>query len=113
MAEQLAFLHGITERDRILKHFADNHPLYLSLWRAYAREIAVHQGEVCIDDVREKAKLHDLPMPEDVGIDNRVLGAVFRCKDFEFVRRIESTRPERIARSGPNASFVGVYRLRG
>jgi hypothetical protein len=111
--EQLAFLAGIVERDRILALLRDNHSTYISLLRAYAREIAVLNGTVMIDEVREKAKLHNLPMPDEVGIDARVMGTVLAgCKDFEPCGQVLSTRAERIARSGKGASWITVYRLR-
>lgn len=111
--EQLAFLAGVTERARIMAHFESNSALYISLLRAYAHEIAVLHGTVTIDDVRMKARIHDLPMPDEVGIDARVMGTVLAgCKDFEPCGSALSARPERVARSGKNSSYVTVYRLK-
>lgn len=112
MAEQLAFLAGVSERDRILASLRDNHPAYLELLRAYGREHAAVHGTVTIDDVRTKALQRDLPMPEDLGIDSRLLGVVLRHPDFTAVGHQLSTRPERVARSGRNASFITIYKLR-
>ena len=112
MAAQLSFLDGISERDRILAAFAENHRTYLEAVRAFAREIVRRDGIVTIDAVRFELERRDFPMPGEVGIDERVFGCVFRSGDFEPVSQCATTRREWAARVGRARSSVTVYRLR-
>ena len=107
----MAFFSAFTERERILESFASNHPVYLAALRAFAREIALRQGSVTIDDVRDRIDAESFPMPAEVGIDSRILGTLFRSADFVAVGQRLTRRRERIARSGSGASLVCIYKL--
>lgn len=105
-----------SERERIMRAMAENpqNKILLTTYRSFAREICYRKGEVCIDDVRALIKERDFPMPGELKLKSgeRIFGHVFQCKEFEAIRKIESTRPERIARAGRGASGIFVYRLR-
>lgn len=112
MTEQLSLISmGRTERDRILQALADNHTTYLTFVRAIARELAMRRGAVSIDDVRDELRRRDLPMPAEIGADERVFGALFRCKDFRAIGHRTTTRTEWAQRVGVNRSQVTVYEL--
>ena len=112
-AEQLALFRGITERDKIMARYEADHKLYLSTLRSIAVSIAATKGEVCVDDVRRRMKVDDFPMPSEVGASEKIFGRLLSgCAELEFVERKLSTRAERLARSGPGASGIDVYRLR-
>lgn len=112
---QLALLSDAhMEREKILQYFADNHSKYLHLWRQFAKELAMRSDDntTCIDEVRVRALHYGLPMPREFGTTDRILGSVFRRQpDWEPAEKIDSTRPERIARSGRNASGIFRWRL--
>lgn len=112
-ALQLSLLEGRGERDRILAAIASDpaHKVYLSFIRPIARELAQRHGLVTIDDVREELKRRDLPLPGEVGIDERVFGTLFRCKDFIAVAQRPTTRKEWAQRVGRARSNVTVYRV--
>lgn len=113
MSEQLALLRGITERDKIMQRYEDDHALYLATLRDMAIAIAATTGSVSVDDVRRKMNAENFPMPDEIGSSEKIFGRLLSgCKELEPVERIDSTRPERIARSGRNASSINVYRLR-
>lgn len=99
------------ERNRILDAFQRNHRQYVEAVRAFARDIARRDGVVTIDAVRFELEHRDFPMPAEVGIDSRVFGTLFRCKDFIPVSQQPTSRQERIARAGVGASYITVYRL--
>jgi hypothetical protein len=93
--------------------FEADHRLYLTTLRAIAVKIAVDNGTVCVDDVRRHMQAEHFPMPVELGITERIFGRLLAgCADLEPVDRIVSTRAERLARSGPGASYISVYRLR-
>lgn len=108
---QLAFFDGRSERDRIIASFQANHKTYLEALRGFARDLARKNGQVCIDDVHAECKLREFPLPKEVGIDARVLGALFNTKEFVPVAQRLTTRRERVARAGTGASLVTVYRV--
>ena len=112
MMQPTLFEIARTERDRVLDALASNHTTYIGFIRAIAREIAVRYGQVTIDEVREALALRDLPMPQDVGIDTRVFGTVFRAKEFEAIGQRETTRAAWAQRVGRNRSSVTIYRFR-
>jgi len=111
MTAQLSFFAGIGERNRILEAFAKNHREYLAAVRAFARDIARRDGIVTIDAVRFELEHRQFPMPAEVGIDERVFGTVFRCKDFVAISQRPTTRHDWAARVGRARSNVTVYRL--
>ncbi len=112
MTLQLSLLSAQSERERILAAIAADpaHKVYLSFVRPVARELAQRNGTVTIDDVRAEMQRRDMPMPAEVGIDERVFGTLFRCKEFIAISQRPTTRRERIARAGVGASFVTVYK---
>jgi hypothetical protein len=106
---------AFTDRDKILASFEKNRKGYLDMMRTYAREIARTNGtgEITVDDVRRRAMESHFPMPKDLGFTEKCFGRLLSgCSDFEPVRVIDSTRAERLARSGRNASAITVYRLK-
>lgn len=111
MSLQLSLLAAQSERERILAAIAEDpaHKVYLSFVRPIARELAQRNGTVTIDDVRAEMKRRDMPLPAEVGIDERVFGTLFRGKEFIAISQRPTTRRERIARSGVGASLVTVY----
>lgn len=111
MTQQLSFLGAVSERDRILQAFQENHKPYIEAVRAFARDIARRVGTVSIDAVREELQRRDFPMPAEVGIDERVFGTLFRCKEFVAIAQRPTTRVEWAARVGRARSNVTVYRL--
>lgn len=112
-ALQLSLLEGRGERERILAAIAEDpaHKVYLSFIRPIARELAQRHGSVTIDDVRAELQRRDLPLPKEVGIDERVFGALFRCKDFVPVAQRPTTRTDWAQRVGKARSNVTVYRV--
>lgn len=108
---QLAFFDGRAERDRIIAAFQSNHRTYLEALRGFARDIARRAGEVTVDDVRDECAVRDFPLPDEVGIDARVLGALFNTKDFQPIAQRPTTRKEWANRVGRARSNVTVYRL--
>lgn len=71
---------------------------YLQIARDAARQLATAQGQVTIDQVRERC-----PPPE--GVDPRVMGAVFRTSEFELVGYAKSGRAT--CHNRP----IGIFRL--
>ncbi|MDE2102368.1 MAG: hypothetical protein KGL39_34295 [Patescibacteria group bacterium] len=120
MSIQLDFFEALPDRvddgkairARIIAAMSENHHDYLEELRHIARGILAHRGAVTIDDVREEMTRIGFPMPNEIGADNRILGAVFATKEFKAVTQIPTRRKERLARSGPGASYVTVYELR-
>lgn len=111
MSAQLSMFDAVTERDRILATMAEHHGVYLEALRAFAREIALRKGEVCIDDVREEIARRQFPMPKDIGADERIFGSLFKGKDFRAVGLRRTTREAWAARVGTSRDGVTVYRL--
>ena len=109
---QLALFDGVQERDRILAAMSENHRVYLTTLRSFAREYALRHGSVTIDDVRGLCAQRRFPMPSEIGADERVFGTVFRSSEFVAVGSRLSSREERIARSGRGSSHVTVYEVR-
>jgi hypothetical protein len=102
-----------TERRRLFRHYETRHPEYLAMMRVYAVEIARKNGTVIIDEVRRRATERGFPLPEDIGVTERIFGQLlYGCKDLEACGCVESTRPERIKRSGRNSSMITVYKIR-
>jgi hypothetical protein len=108
----MALLAAVNERDSILRTLAENHNQYLAGLRAFAREIALKKGEVTVDDVREAIERERYPMPGEIGCDERVLGALFKTRDFRAVGHRQTSRVEWAARVGAARSLVTVYELR-
>lgn len=100
------------ERDRIMDAIASNHRTYLEFIRSLAREIAARSGNVSIDEVRAEMAQRDWPMPEEIGADARVFGALFRVPEFVPVGRRVTRRAEVAARVGRARSEVTVYEWR-
>lgn len=112
MSTQLTLLDAIGERDRIIASFQENHRTYLEALRAFAREIALRDGVVSIDEVRAEIERREFPMPKDIGADERILGALFASKDFICVGQRPTTRAAWSARVGRARSNVSVYRIK-
>ena len=112
MTTQLDLIPGFGERDRILAYFAANHDAYLSKVREFAKDYARLYGSVAIDNVRVELERHGYPLPNEIGIDNRVFGALFLNRSFVKVGMRLSTWAARVARAGEGASFICIYRLR-
>jgi hypothetical protein len=114
MSTQMAMFYGLSERNRILDAIREDHSIYLTTLRSFAREHALQYGTVCIDDVRKMLIERDYPMPRDLCMKcgERVFGVVFSHRDFVPICQKPSTRPERIARAGVGSSQIWVYRLR-
>ncbi len=110
MAVQLAFFDGVAEKNRILAAMRENHGVYLTALRSFARVIAMTNGSVTVDDVRAEMERRDYPMPHEIGADNRILGALF-TKEFRPIGQRVTTRQERIDRAGRGASYITVYTL--
>lgn len=114
MSAQLAFF-GLGERERILAAMRENCAIYLTALRSFAREIALRQGLVSIDDVRRLIAERDFPGAKELGLPagERIYGTVFSGAEWVPVRQVLSSRPERVARSGRGSSYIWQYRLRG
>ena len=112
MTAQLAFFGAVAERDRILSAFAANHKTYIEALRAFAREIALRNDVVAIDDLRSEIERRGFPMPQEIECDERVFGSVFRCKDFVPVGQRPTTRRAWATRVGVTRSAVVIYKLR-
>lgn len=112
MSVQLAMFEALSERDRILQAFAQNHPAYLAGLRAYARDIARRTGEVTIDEVRAAIERDGYPMPQDIGCDARVFGTLFKTSEFRAIGMRRTTRSAWAARVGRSRDAVTVYALR-
>ncbi len=106
------FSPGRSERDRIMQALSDKHTTYLEFVRAIAREIAVRVGEVSIDEVRTELAARDLPMPAEIGVDERVFGTLFRSKEFRAIGSRATSRRDWAQRVGANRSQVTVYEFR-
>lgn len=106
----MTLFEAAAERERAMARLMSNpkNAVFLNTCRSMAREICGRRGEVCIDDVRELLAQRGYEIPKDA----RVFGPVFRSKEFVPVRKIDSTRPERIARAGRGASGIWIYKLR-
>lgn len=72
-------------RDATLDMFEDYRPDYLASARAYARQVCLANGTCTVDEVRKQ-----LPPPSNV--DPRVMGAIFRSREFEKVAYENSSR---------------------
>lgn len=107
----MSFLEAVSERDKILTAMAANHRVYLESLRAFAREIALRKGEVSIDDVRTEVERRAFPMPRDIGADERILGSLFKTKEFFPIGMRRTTRDAWAARVGRSRDAVTVYRL--
>lgn len=101
-----------TERDRVLIALAEKHVTYLEFCRAIAREIAARVGSVSIDEVRDELHNRDLPMPGEIGADERVFGALFRAKEFRAIGHRTTSRAAWAQRVGINRAQITVYALR-
>jgi hypothetical protein len=114
MSEPIAIpgFEHLVERERVLEYFREHHADYLRGAREFAKDLARRRGCVAVDDVRIELQRHGYPMPEELEIDGRVLGALFRSKEFVAIKQRPTHRQARIARSGRGASFVTVYALR-
>jgi hypothetical protein len=111
MISQLSLFEARAERDRRIQYFIDNHGEYLKGIREFAKDFARQHGLVAIDNVREELKRHGYPTPEEMKIDSRIFGAVFKSKDFIPVGNRKTFREERGARSGRLSTFITVYQL--
>jgi hypothetical protein len=112
MSEQLSLIAAVTERDRIIAHLAANHASYLESLREFAVAHALECGRVSIDDVRDTIERTGYPMPHEVGIDERVFGALFTRKRFQAVGTQPTRREAFAARVGMARSQITVYALR-
>jgi hypothetical protein len=110
--ELLPGLEPFGKRERDLEFFRERHDDYLRGAREFAKDFAVRFGSLAVDDVRLELERHGYPTPDELGIDGRVLGALFRSKEFVAIKQRPTHRQARIARSGRGASFVTVYALR-
>ncbi|MHB8703713.1 MAG: hypothetical protein ACYC8W_06150 [Candidatus Tyrphobacter sp.] len=112
-SRQIALFEARRERDRILDAMNKDHRIYLEALRSFAREHSLRNPSrlVTIDDVRRLMEARDFPLPGEIGADERILGAVFRCKDFKPVGQRPTARLERIARCGIARSNVTIYTL--
>ena len=109
---QLGLFGGRTERDRIMESLEANHFTYLGFVRGIARDIARRDGIVSIDEVRAELTARDLPLPHDIGADERIFGALFRGSEFRPVGRRKTSRADWAQRVGENRSQVTVYEVR-
>ena len=107
--EQLALFTGVSERDRIIAAFQANHKTYLESLRAFARDIARRDGQVSVDEVRDECARREFPLPDDVGIDARVLGALFATREFRPIGQRPTTRTGWANRVGKARCNVTVY----
>jgi hypothetical protein len=112
MSGQMNLFELQAERDRRIQYFIDHHSEYLTGVREFAKDYASLHGQVAIDNVREELKRHGYPTPEEMKIDSRIFGAVFKSKDFVAVGSRKTFREERGARSGRLSAFITVYELR-
>lgn len=102
---------AVAQRERILAHFEQNNPAYLTALRGIAADIATRNGTVTVDDLREQCEYLGFPLPNQIGKDERIFGVTFRDKRFIAVDSRLSVRAEKVARCGVNRSRVTVYRL--
>lgn len=112
MGRQMPLLYGADEKNRILEAFRQNHGIYLATVRSFARVHAMRHGTVTIDDVHEILHEKQFPTPEQVGVTNRLFGALFCRSEFTVVGERTTRRAERVKRAGAGSSGIKVYRLR-
>lgn len=112
MSVQASLFDGLAERNRIIESMRQNHKIYLTALRSFARVHAMQHGEVTIDDVRDAIAREQYPMPAEVGCDERVFGSLFTTKEFAAIGQRPTRREEWAKRVGRARSFVTVYRLK-
>lgn len=94
-----ATLTGFEARDKSLDLLARTRHDWISRARVVAHNIIVRKGWVTADDLREV-------WPVPVGLDARVVGAVFRGSMFE---KMGTTATERVSSHGRP---ISVFRLK-
>lgn len=114
MMQPTLFEAAKSQRDQIMDAMEAEpaHSVYLRFARTVALDLGHRNGFVTIDDVRAELARQDFPMPGEVGLDARVFGVLFRCKNFVAVEQRPTARKERLARAGIGASYITVYRIR-
>lgn len=80
---------ALSLRDRGIEQVALNNESFVATMRGVARMICREKGEVTADDLREWADKNNVH-PTHVN----AFGAIFRSKEFEFVRFTRSKLPQ-------------------
>ena len=94
-------------------YWSARHGEYLECLRAHALRIADRKGNVTIDDVRDEIEAMHLPMPTQIGADDRMFGCVLRaCKELCSVGVQQTRRIEWARKVGRTRSMVTVYARR-
>lgn len=114
MVEQTSFLSNADTFGTLCAYWKERHGDYVECLRAHGKRIAEQRGRVTIDDLREEMALLHLPMPTDIGADDRMLGSVLRaCKDLQIVGVEQTRRLEHAKRVGATRSLISVYGIKG
>lgn len=107
-----ATLFGLTERERILSYFERDHAAYIRTLRAHAVDFARANGRVTIDVLRWEMARLAIPMPDEIGVTERIFGRVLAgCKQLKVIGTEVSRRKERVARAGIGGSMICIYGL--
>jgi hypothetical protein len=95
----LQYAEAQRRRDAGLDLVEGNYPDYLSRARVAARAVAIREGEVTINEVRQRVG----PPPE--GVHPNVMGAVFRGREWSLIGYTPATH------AAGHARRVGIYVL--
>lgn len=105
-----ATLFALTERERILAHYEQDHQSYIRTLRAHAVDFAKKNGRVTIDVLRWEMARLAIPMPDEIGVTERIFGRVLAgCKELRVIGTEVSRRKERVARAGIGGSMICIY----
>ena len=103
-------LFGLTEFERICQHWQVNHSEYIEMLRRHALRLVEKNGRVTIDDVRDEMEALHIPMPSDIGADDRIFGHVLRgCKELRIVGFEPTRRIEHAKRVGTTRAQISIY----
>lgn len=119
-AVQMSFLSDQDTFNSLCAYWAANHPEYISCLRAMAMRICVRTssayhpgGRVTIDDIREEMETMHIPMPTQIGADDRMLGSVLRgCRELRPIGVEKTRRADWAKRIGQTRSMVTVYTVK-
>lgn len=116
----MSFLAEQDTFDTLCAYWAERHPEYIACLRAIAKRICGKTssvqypgGRVTIDDIREEIEAMHLPMPSQIGADDRMLGSVLRgCRELRAVGIERTRRADWAKRIGATRSMVTVYTVK-
>lgn len=114
---QTSFLRDAGTFNTLCAYWAERHGDYIKCLREHALRILDRNrskefpnGRVTIDDLRDEMSALHLPMPSDIGADDRMFGSVLRgCDELKIVGVEQTRRSEWAKRVGMTRSMVSVY----